>query len=79
VTRELGKPIKEARQMTAAMPAGAAFSDAVYWPAIDWQKAHRNVRRLQGRIVKAWYVHRSIGWPDGHQTASGNGRLKGMS
>ena len=40
--------------MTAAMTAGAAFSDAVHWPAIDWQKAHRNGRRLQARIVKAW-------------------------
>ena len=40
--------------MTAAMTAGAAFSDAMYWPAIDWQKVHRNVHRLQARIVKAW-------------------------
>jgi len=65
--------------MMAASAAGAAFHDPVNRSAIDWQKAHRNGRRLQARIVKAWYVHRSMVWPDGHQTASGNGRLKGMS
>jgi RNA-directed DNA polymerase len=45
--------------MTAAMPAtagtgaGATSHAGVDWHAIDWQKAHRNVRRLQARIVKA--------------------------
>jgi RNA-directed DNA polymerase len=39
--------------MTAVMTAGAASDVAVNWHAIDWQKAHRNVRRLQVRIVKA--------------------------
>ena len=33
--------------------AGAAFHVEVGWHAIDWQKAHENVRRLQARIVKA--------------------------
>jgi RNA-directed DNA polymerase len=33
--------------------AGAAFHVKVDWHAIDWQKAHENVRRLQARIVKA--------------------------
>jgi len=33
--------------------AGAAFHVRVDWHAIDWQKAHENVRRLQARIVKA--------------------------
>lgn len=33
--------------------AGAASHEAVDWHAIDWPKAHRNVRRLQARIVKA--------------------------
>ena len=33
--------------------AGAISLEAVEWHAIDWQKAHRNVRRLQARIVKA--------------------------
>jgi len=33
--------------------AGAASHGTVDWHAIDWQKVHRNVRRLQVRIVKA--------------------------
>ncbi len=33
--------------------AGAASPQTVDWQAIDWHKAHRNVRRLQARIVKA--------------------------
>jgi RNA-directed DNA polymerase len=37
----------------AARVAGAASHPTVDWHAIDWQKAHRNVRRLQARIVKA--------------------------
>ncbi len=40
--------------MTAAVvPAGAVSHREVNWHAIDWRKAHRNVRRLQVRIVKA--------------------------
>ncbi len=39
--------------MTAIVIAGAASHEAVNWPAINWHKAHRNVRRLQARIVKA--------------------------
>jgi hypothetical protein len=55
ITRELGKPTKEAKQMRvnpmqAEMMAGAASHNSVDWHAIDWQKAHRNVRRLQARI-----------------------------
>jgi RNA-directed DNA polymerase len=33
--------------------AGAVFHVKADWHAIDWQKAHENVRRLQARIVKA--------------------------
>jgi RNA-directed DNA polymerase len=33
--------------------AGAASRQPVDWHALDWRKAHRNVRRLQARIVKA--------------------------
>jgi RNA-directed DNA polymerase len=33
--------------------AGAASPETVDWHRIDWQKVHRNVRRLQARIVKA--------------------------
>lgn len=44
--------------MTAAMTAGAVSHITVSWHAIDWQAAHRNVRRLQARIVKAWQAGR---------------------
>ena len=39
--------------MTATMIAGAASHTAVNWHAINWQKAHQIVRRLQARIVQA--------------------------
>jgi RNA-directed DNA polymerase len=53
-TRELGKPTKEVRQMTAvATLAGATSHREVDWNAINWKKVYRNVRRLQVRIVKA--------------------------
>jgi RNA-directed DNA polymerase len=39
--------------MTAKSIAGAASHENVDWHAINWQKAHENVRRLQARIVKA--------------------------
>ncbi len=40
--------------MTAgATPAGAVSHNEVDWHAINWQKAHTIVRRLQARIVKA--------------------------
>jgi RNA-directed DNA polymerase len=40
--------------MTAvATPAGAVSRNAVDWHAVEWQKAHTIVRRLQARIVKA--------------------------
>ena len=39
--------------MTAVITAGAASDGVMSWHAIDWQKAHRNVCRLQARIVKA--------------------------
>jgi len=40
--------------MTAvATLAGAASGEPLGWHSIDWQSAHRNVRRLQARIVKA--------------------------
>jgi RNA-directed DNA polymerase len=39
--------------MTANSIAGAASHANVDWQAINWQKAHENVRRLQARIVKA--------------------------
>jgi RNA-directed DNA polymerase len=40
--------------MTAvATPAGAVSHKTVDWHTIDWRRAHRVVRRLQARIVKA--------------------------
>lgn len=39
--------------MTVATQTGAASHDTLNWHAIDWQKVHTNVRRLQVRIVKA--------------------------
>ena len=39
--------------MTTAQTVGAVSSEAGEWYAIDWQAIHRNVRRLQVRIVKA--------------------------
>lgn len=38
--------------MTVTKVTGAA-SHKVDWHAVEWQKAYRNVRRLQARIVKA--------------------------
>jgi RNA-directed DNA polymerase len=53
MTKKFGKRTKEAKQMTAATTAGAASHRGDEWHAIDWQKAHHTVRRLQARIVKA--------------------------
>src|SRR5947209_11412142 len=39
--------------MTANTFAGAAPHNEVNWHRIDWSAAHREVRRLQARIVKA--------------------------
>ncbi len=54
ITREIGTPIEETKQMTAvATPAGAVSGNTVDRHALNWQKAHTIVRRLQARIVKA--------------------------
>ena len=39
--------------MTTAQAVGAVSNDTAEWYAIDWQAIHRNVRRLQVRIVQA--------------------------
>ena len=39
--------------MTVAQTTGAASREPPAWHAINWRKAHREVRRLQARIVKA--------------------------
>lgn len=48
-----------------ATPAGAVPDGAVDWHTINWSKVHRNVRRLQARIVKAeragkWHKVRAL-------------------
>src|SRR5260370_37520408 len=52
-TRELDESAHEAKQMTTAQAVGAVSREAAEWYAIDWQAIHRNVRRLQVRIVQA--------------------------
>jgi RNA-directed DNA polymerase len=52
--QEVAKPTEETKQMTAvATPAGAVSHKTVDWHALNWSNAHRIVRRLQARIVKA--------------------------
>ncbi len=61
ITREHGEPIEETKQMTAvATPAGAVSHTEVGWQAMNWQKAHAIVRRLQARIVKATQAGRYL-------------------
>jgi N-terminal domain of reverse transcriptase len=44
--------------MTAACSAGATSHAPLDWPQINWHAVHRNVRRLQARIVQATQVGR---------------------
>jgi len=54
MTRTFEEPVKETEQMTADQhSAGAVSHQEVDWHAIDWRTAHKNVSRLQTRIVKA--------------------------
>lgn len=60
VTREVGKPTPEGKQMTAQFvpgttrrEAGALSHQTVDWHQIDWYQVNQTVRRLQARIVKA--------------------------
>jgi hypothetical protein len=53
--------------------AGAPSHESVTWHGIDWARRHREVRRLQARIVKA--TPRS----QGGETGSRKGALKGLS
>ena len=52
-TRKLEKPTNETKQMMTAKAVGAVSHGNVEWHAMNWQAAHRNVRRLQARIVQA--------------------------
>jgi RNA-directed DNA polymerase len=52
ITREFDKPL--GRQMTVRQSGTGAPSDcATHWHSIDWTRCHREIRRLQARIVKA--------------------------
>ena len=47
--------------------AGAPFGEPIHWHGIDWAKCHREVRRLQARIVKAtqegrWGKVKALQW-----------------
>jgi RNA-directed DNA polymerase len=56
ITRELDKPLKEAKQMKATTEftdACAASHHSTDWHTIDWYKVNKKVRQLQVRIVKA--------------------------
>jgi len=55
VTREQVEPLKEEKQMNLATEC-ASSDEQVSWDSINWPFVHRNVRRLQARIVKAWQV-----------------------
>jgi RNA-directed DNA polymerase len=44
--------------MTTVQAVGAASIETAEWFAIDWQAIHRNVRRLQVRIVQATKANR---------------------
>ena len=39
---------------TATEAVGASLRESIQWHSINWNRAHRNVRRLQVRIVKAF-------------------------
>jgi RNA-directed DNA polymerase len=77
--------MKETKQLTAgAPPAGAVSHNDVDWHAINWQKAHTIVRRLQARIVKAtqagrWGKVRALQRLLTRETASAIGRWRGLS
>jgi RNA-directed DNA polymerase len=40
--------------MEVAMTTGASLRQPIAWHSLNWRTIHRNVRRLQVRIVKAW-------------------------
>ncbi len=69
LNEKLVEPRKEEKQMNAESKtfACASSDSAVAWREIDWSQAHRNVRRLQARIVKAtkegrWGKVKSLQW-----------------
>ena len=55
VTRNLMETQKQefVEKGATKVVAGASLREPVAWHSVNWKKAHRNVRRLQARIVKA--------------------------
>jgi len=52
--------------MGVATATGASPRSPLDWHAIPWRRAHRNVRRLHVRIVKAWQggmKRKARAWP----------------
>ena len=47
----------------AAMTAGASLRQPGSWRQINWRRAHRNVRRLQIRIVQAEQQREQVAKP----------------
>jgi RNA-directed DNA polymerase len=52
---------------TQQICAGAPSGESIHWHSIDWGKCHREVRRLQARIVKAtqegrWGKVKALQW-----------------
>jgi hypothetical protein len=79
LTKKLEEPRKEEKQMNAENNTFAcASSDGeMQWHQIDWSQAHRNVRRLQARIVKAtkqgrWGKVKALQWLLTHSLSGKN-------
>ena len=55
IVKKLEKSLKEEKQMAVMVTTvtGASTSTIEGWHAINWQRCHENVKRLQARITKA--------------------------
>jgi RNA-directed DNA polymerase len=64
----LDEPLQEGKQMTVQNTrTGALSGNTQHWHSISWSQCHREVRRLQARIVKAtkegrWNKVKSLQW-----------------
>ena len=77
LNEKLEEPRKEEKQMNAKNKnlACASSDGEMQWHQIDWSQAHRNVRRLQARIVKAtkegrWGKVKALQWLLTHSGAA---------
>ena len=65
ITRKIVEPLKKRKQMITKV--GALINKPTAWKDINWKKCHRNVQRLQSRIVKAtkakqWRKVKALQW-----------------